>query len=1700
MTARLSTFVLVCLVLGAAWPSSAASDKILLQDQFGDSAPVIELLNQSPEALTLKLSLPFLNQEEVVSGDRTFQRLSLPDGGFLGATDQPARPSLTRLVLLPEGSAVQVNLLSKQEKSLGQLWLAPVQPVTENGVKAPAYNSQLYSQTPATQANVLVGKPSLMHGLRVVPITFSPVGFDPNTGEATAALEMVVEVKFEGSNFENNSRGSVAFLPESFATLYEETVLGWTRGEETQVGPGSMIYVCPDISTVTEMVEDLAQWRRQQGYNVEVVTTATTGTNNTSIRNWLMARYAVMDPPLEFVTMVGDANGSISTPTFYESTSGYGGEGDHNYSRLDGDDVLADVHVGRLTVRSTSELRTVVDKILNYEKYPDMSDTSWFTTAGLTGDPATSGQSCIYTNQFFKQELLELNYTQVDTIWGGNFVSLMSNTINQGETFFTYRGLGGMSGMQAVHIGYLTNGGKLPFAIILTCDTGSFSDDSNSRSEAFLRASNGGGIASIGTATNGTHTRYNNCMFLGITEHVTNSGDFRVGPALTRGKLNFYLNFWETEENKVWTWSTWNNLMGDPATELWTGIPKMLTVEHPAQVSHSAGAMPVTVMNHGRAVAGARVALYQTGTVRSVGFTDDAGRVVLDLSGAVNGDVQVTVTGHNLHAHQSVTAVGVVDQSLEFQSLALENGIIQPGQSAPMSVEIANSGTNLVPGVEAAFVSPYEWLSMEAGSVVFGDIAPGAAAWGNDDFNITLSDVAPGGAIAQLEMLSTSGDKSWSSLVSIAVTGPRADKPAVLWSNGELSPGESSSLDLPFVNIGNQNGAGAVGVLSCDSAWIDITTSQATWASAAVGATASPLSSFEVSAESACFPGYLANFSLELTFAEGGRQVIEFQQAVGTPGAGDPAGPDSYGYFALDNEDNSPLAPEYQWVDLDLLGGGNNLGFSDNGRYGDETKVVDLPFPFTFYGQEYEEISVCSNGWLSFGVSDLKFYRNWHLPAAGSPSAMVAAFWDDLAEGQIFSQYDADNHQFIIQWSNFKTYQGSPDFDYYNGDCTFQIILLDPAYYPSETGDGILVLQYESVTIYADESTVFTAGIQNHNRDQGLTYTYGNMYAGGAAPIESGRAISFRTVRPRPQGSMAGAVLNESFGLNPVPSAQVTLLGSGYFLTTDQNGNYSGNVPAGTWDVEFAHLGCEADTVANVVVLVDQTTQLDFNLVDNAGPAFSGVTQLASTSDTSGPYLVEATIEDISGVASAHFYYTSSESGGPFELSLVPAGGENQFQVSLPGQPLGSLVQYWLTAEDNLSQSSAMPEGAPWPVFSFQVAANGTFLTEEFENANNWVVNADGQDDATNGLWVWGDPIATSYNGSPVQPGDDHTPLAGVNCWFTGQHQNGESAGYGDVDGGATSLTSPTYDLTGQADVTLSYWRWYTNNTGSSPDQDYWVVEISNDNGSSWVEVENTATSNANWQQTVVHWSDHFATPGLMKLKFTASDEGSGSLVEAAIDDVTISATNTIPDQEDPAVVIVAPNGGETVSTGQPLDITWQGSDDTGIVQAQLSLSLDGGNTFGDPILTGAFNGVCQWTVLVPESPTSTARFMVEVFDALGNSSTDISDGDFTIQGQISGSSIPGPLLAMSQNHPNPFNPQTEIVFWLPKTEAASLQVYDIQGRLVRTLIQEELPAGMNRITWKGKNESGGAVSSGTYFYRLNTESGTLVRKMTLLK
>lgn len=120
-------------------------------------------------------------------------------------------------------------------------------------------------------------------------------------------------------------------------------------------------------------------------------------------------------------------------------------------------------------------------------------------------------------------------------------------------------------------------------------------------------------------------------------------------------------------------------------------------------------------------------------------------------------------------------------------------------------------------------------------------------------------------------------------------------------------------------------------------------------------------------------------------------------------------------------------------------------------------------------------------------------------------------------------------------------------------------------------------------------------------------------------------------------------------------------------------------------------------------------------------------------------------------------------------------------------------------------------------------------------------------------------------------------------------------------------------------------------------------------------------------------------------------------------------------------------------------------------------------------------------------------------YDEFGNLVKEIERFGVTVS--VAGSLKPEQKdFQLYQNYPNPFNPSTNIHVSISRENGVKLNIYDIDGRLIRNLINENLSKGDYYFVWNGKDNKGKNVSSGVYFYSLNTNGFVITKKMLLLK
>jgi len=843
VTLPVSLLLLICGFVSNALALGPSQVLPLIENGIAKK-PQIVLSTEKGPGCTVLFDLPALIQEITHEGGKTYHRLTIEGGGLVGDIGEAGIPTFGGMLELPAGTMAEPSILVLESQVFSQMAIMPVQsPDAGEFVIGPSYfDSKEYASGP----QVIIGEPALLFGRRVVPFVIEPVSYDPTTETVTVASRLEIEFSFTGQSDKNNPQHSAEELPASFNNFFNEQVVNAVQSTAeksiNQDELGTYLVICPDIAQVEDELQPLLDWRRRQGYSVMLTDMSEAGTTNTDIRDYIDSVYQTVTPLLEFVVLVGDVDGDIALPTWYETMSGYLGEGDHFYSLLNGRDSLSDVFIGRLSCRNTSELSTIVSKIVSYETEPPVDeDPSWFSRATLVGDPASSGSTTILSNQWLKSQIQDIGFAQVDTIWGGNFPGLMRQGINQGVSIFGYRGYYGMSGFSESSIGALTNGGKLPFAVFPTCDSGSWAAVTSARNERFLTNPNGGAIGAIGLATIGTHTRYNNCLYYGIWETAVNGNDHRLGVAQAGGKIEMFNQYGAHENSNVFIWSVWSSLIGDPATDLWLALPGELTVDHPLDLPVNANAVTVTVASEGQPVADAFVALYKEGEISATVRSNSNGEAIIPLDYHTSGTLLVTVWGHNLLPYQGSISLGTVDvfvnlnqadidDDSEGGSIGNGDGVANPGETLSVKCYLQNLGTDVAGAVSVVVTSNDPLVTITNGNIFYGDIAGGETVGAKDEFLMELSPLAPNGHTLELKMDVSSADGNWVSLLNIPVAAAILARNNYNWSEGtNLYPGGDGTITLTLNNTSEMTANGLVAELSTTSPWITISQPNASY-------------------------------------------------------------------------------------------------------------------------------------------------------------------------------------------------------------------------------------------------------------------------------------------------------------------------------------------------------------------------------------------------------------------------------------------------------------------------------------------------------------------------------------------------------------------------------------------------------------------------------------------------------------------------------------------------------------------------------------------------------------------------------------------------------------------------------------------------------------------------------------------------------
>jgi hypothetical protein len=536
----------------SGWISFSSGTFTAVQPEGVSAYPEVSLLTSNANELVLEVNFPGMATEDVVQDGITYQALFMPGGGKTYNLGWSELPTFGRFVAVPQGAEPQIEVLDYTAQTLSGYNVYPVQeqPVDKEDAPQPEFvkDEDFYRQNEFYPDRMAFAEePKFIRGCPVSLLVIFPVQYNPATQELKVYSYMRVRISYVG--------GTGVFIDPSFRSpyfepLYQNLLLNYSSlGSPPQLGGGKstgcdfLIITHPNFQA---WAESLAFWKNRSGISTWVRNTTETGSDTGSIRSYIQNAYNTWNPRPSFLLLIGDAE---FIPVFYRTPhpaeSNIKTGTDLYYATMQGVDYFPDIFPGRISVDSASQAGVVIRKILQYERSPISSPTTFYNKALIAGffqdiySPYNwEDRFFIKTSEVVRDFLLTQGYLAErcydktsgsnpccyyygdplpsGLTWDGNATQI-SNAINNGVFLVNHRDHGSTDGWGdppygVSNVNALTNGDKLPVVLSINCQTGWFDNETDLQGsstpasavyfcEAFQRKADGGAVGVFG------HTR-----------------------------------------------------------------------------------------------------------------------------------------------------------------------------------------------------------------------------------------------------------------------------------------------------------------------------------------------------------------------------------------------------------------------------------------------------------------------------------------------------------------------------------------------------------------------------------------------------------------------------------------------------------------------------------------------------------------------------------------------------------------------------------------------------------------------------------------------------------------------------------------------------------------------------------------------------------------------------------------------------------------------------------------------------------------------------------------------------------------------------------------------------------------------------------------------------------------------------------------
>jgi PKD repeat protein len=609
-------------------------------------------------ALLITYTFPGYTLAKVTDKDQPAQLIQITGFGYNLQTGAPSVPFRTEMLALPVNSEAVIKVISSDYVEVDGIYLPPAQEMQGDGNKIrPEYfiDKALYATSAFFPSEIAtIADIQIMRGVPLAFIDVKPVQYNPVTKKARIYRSFTVKVNFKPSANKSDYTAKSARVNQILrnVTINSATVDKYYPAEKAGVTLDKTGYIIITTPLFKTAADTLAQWKRQLGYRVEVLSQATWTV--AQVKTAVQERYQNWTPKPDYLLILGDQEdvpdydywNVYLTPNLHIYSENY-------YVCMDGaSDYVPDMAHGRISIKSGEQALSVIRKIIRYEKNPPANNE--FYNRGLHAaffedslprdntDDKRYAHTCIEARDYMqslgyqcdrvyyaKPNVNPLHYNSYfsgDAVfptellrsngfaWDGDREDII-NSINDGRFYIFHRDHGLNYGwvnpsFDTTDLNRLHNGDQTPVVFSVNCGSGMFQlpRPAECFAEKFTRIENGGAVGVI-SATEETRSGFNDALTIGFLDAIwpgyipdfyvgadpagtPHDPIYNMGDVLIQGLLRMTQTWKEDWANK--DHYHLYHYFGDPAMRIWTHAPAAITAQHVSMLNIGATSITVT--------------------------------------------------------------------------------------------------------------------------------------------------------------------------------------------------------------------------------------------------------------------------------------------------------------------------------------------------------------------------------------------------------------------------------------------------------------------------------------------------------------------------------------------------------------------------------------------------------------------------------------------------------------------------------------------------------------------------------------------------------------------------------------------------------------------------------------------------------------------------------------------------------------------------------------------------------------------------------------------------------------------------------------------------------------------------------------------------------------------------------------------------